>query len=593
MKRRAPDRQRPWLSIPPWIILGAAVIMAAIVVAMAIRNTNREKALASQTLLEKGAAILRAFESAARTGMNMRWGGTQLQVLLQETASQPGIFYLAVTDEDGTILAHSDSARIGERLHDAEETKSLEAGLKEKWRTKEEGGKQRVFEVYRYFAPMAGRDGPGHPGEPHWQQWCQWGSGNVSLGSGRQIIFAGFDVAPFEEALEEDFRNTAILSGVLLLLGVGGVMMLFGAQSYRMSRRQLQNTQAFASEIINNLPVGLITTGSDGRVSVVNSAAESISGLKASQVAGRLPDEVLPTSLCSLKGVIDRGEPVIEHETECAFGEKSTPLSVSAAKIANDQGDFLGNIFIFRDLGEVRKLQEEVRRKEKLAALGSLAAGIAHEIRNPLSSIKGFAKYFESHSVQGSEGRELAAVMTKEVDRLNRVITELLEFARPSDLKTQPMNVNDLIMHTLRLVRQDAESKKVKIEFSRDEELPEIDIDPDRFTQALLNLYLNAVQAMDAGGVLSIGARTDAHGGVRIEVMDTGKGIPPESLGSIFNPYFTTKASGTGLGLAIVHKVVEAHHGDIKVRSALGRGTVFSIFLPTKLRREGTYGRQA
>lgn len=593
MKRRAPDRQRPWLSIPPWIILGAAVIMAAIVVAMAIRNTNREKALASQTLLEKGAAILRAFESAARTGMNMRWGGTQLQVLLQETASQPGIFYLAVTDEDGTILAHSDSARIGERLHDADETKSLETGPKEKWRIKEEGGKQRVFEVYRYFAPMAGQGGPGHPGERGWQEWCQWGPGNVSLGSGRQIIFAGFDVAPFEEALDEDFRNTVILSGVLLLLGVGGVMMLFGAQSYRMSRRQLQNTQAFASEIINNLPVGLITTGSDGRVSVVNSAAESISGLKASQVAGRLPDEVLPTSLCSLKGVIDRGEPVIEHETECTFGEKSTPLSVSAAKIANDQGDFLGNIFIFRDLGEVRKLQEEVRRKEKLAALGSLAAGIAHEIRNPLSSIKGFAKYFESHSVQGSEGRELAAVMTKEVDRLNRVITELLEFARPSDLKTQPMNVNDLIMHTLRLVRQDAESKKVKIEFSRDEGLPKIDIDPDRFTQALLNLYLNAVQAMDAGGVLSIDARTDAHGGVRIEVMDTGKGIPPESLGSIFNPYFTTKASGTGLGLAIVHKVVEAHHGDIKVRSELGRGTVFSIFLPTQLRREGTYDRQA
>jgi two-component system sensor histidine kinase HydH len=592
MIKKSLDRQRSWMKIPPWLIIGAAGIMTAIVVVMAVRNTHREKALTSQTLMEKGATIIRAFESAARTGMGMHWSGRQLQILLHETAGQASILYMAVTDENGMILAHSDQTKIGEKLYDRQKIQSLEVNTVEKWRIEDGSNKQRVFEVYRNFAPMAGRPVLDHSGGMGGQDWCDWGQGGGTPSPARQIIFAGFDVTPFEEAQAEDFRNTVVLSSVLLLLGIGGVMMLFGAQSYRLSRRQLQNTQAFSSEIIKNLPVGLITTGSDGRVAVVNGAAEKIFGLEASLVSGKLPDDILPANLCNLNDVIDSGEAIIEREIECAVDSKAIPLSVSAAKITNEMGDFLGNILILRDLGEVKRLQEEVRRKEKLAALGSLAAGIAHEIRNPLSSIKGFAKYFEGHCEEGSEGRKLVAVMTKEVDRLNRVITELLEFAKPSDLKTRPTNVNDIIEHSLRLIRQDANAKRIRVEFTRDEQLPNAEIDPDRFTQALLNLYLNAVQAMENGGILAVRASTAGVNEIRIEIEDSGKGIPSESLGSIFNPYFTTKSSGTGLGLAIVHKVIESHQGEIKVRSAAGKGTAFSILIPTQRRKGEIHGRQ-
>lgn len=279
---------------------------------------------------------------------------------------------------------------------------------------------------------------------------------------------------------------------------------------------------------------------------------------------------------------------------ECSFGKaRHVPLSISASQIRNEDGNYLGNVFILRDLREVRRLQEEVRRKEKLAALGGMAAGIAHEIRNPLSSIKGFAKYFEGQSAEGSEARELAGVMAKEVDRLNRVITELLEFAKPSDLKPRPTDVNALVEHSLRLIRQDAEGRNIRIEFAQDSHLPRVDIDPDRFTQALLNLYLNAIQAMDDGGTLAVRASADGASGIRIEVEDSGKGIPAESLGRIFNPYFTTKPSGTGLGLAIVHKVIEAHGGEIKVKSVPGHGTAFHIFIPQTPGEGASHGRQA
>jgi len=319
-------------------------------------------------------------------------------------------------------------------------------------------------------------------------------------------------------------------------------------------------------------------------LAVVNGAAERIAGVKAADIIGKLPEEVLPPVWCDLKEIIDAGEPVAERETECAFdGEKSLPLSVSASRIVNEDGAHLGNIYIFRDLGEVRRLQEEVRRREKLAALGGLAAGVAHEIRNPLSSIKGVAKYFEGHFAAGSEGRELAGVMAREVDRVNRVITELLDFARPSDVETHPTDLGDLVERSLRLIGPDAAARNVRIDYARNAGLPMVAVDPDRFAQVLLNLCLNAVQAMEGGGLLTVRTvHESARSRVRIDVEDTGQGIAAASLGNIFNPYFTTKPSGTGLGLSIVQKIVEAHQGEIQVKSTPGRGSVFSVFLPAR-----------
>jgi two-component system sensor histidine kinase HydH len=301
------------------------------------------------------------------------------------------------------------------------------------------------------------------------------------------------------------------------------------------------------------------------------------------EARGKDPDEVLPDKWCGLKEWLDKGQTILEEEMECSFGNgESVPLSVSATKIVNEEGDFVGNILILRDLGEVRTLQEEIRRKEKLAALGSLAAGIAHEIRNPLSSIKGLASYFGNKFAETVEDKESASVMVREVDRLNRVISELLEFARPSELKLRPTDINEVLQHSVRLVQQDAKAKNIEIDLAKTGDLSSVLLDPDRFSQALLNLYLNAIQATDEGGVLSVRSSPGQGQDIKIEVADTGSGISPSDLNKIFDPYFTTKSSGTGLGLAIVHKIIEAHKGDIKARSEPGRGTVFTIFIPTQ-----------
>jgi two-component system sensor histidine kinase HydH len=225
-------------------------------------------------------------------------------------------------------------------------------------------------------------------------------------------------------------------------------------------------------------------------------------------------------------------------------------------------------------------LRKEVERSQRLAAVGSLAAGVAHEIRNPLSSIKGFATYFRQRYSGVPEDVDVADVMIREVDRLNRVITELLEFSRPMALKRKETDLAGLVRGILGTVEGQARDKGITVKADLPSGLFEASIDPDRLTQVLLNLFLNALAAMDKGGVLSVKVARQDEKTLQISVADTGTGIRKEDLGRVFDPYFTTKPSGTGLGLAIVHRIVEAHGGEIRLESEPGKGSNFSLFLP-------------
>jgi two-component system sensor histidine kinase HydH len=372
-----------------------------------------------------------------------------------------------------------------------------------------------------------------------------------------------------------------IISGVLAILGLAGFISMFWMQSFRSAKKSLQDTSAIADEVVTSLPVGLIATDKDGKIAFYNSAAERITGLNLSEARGKYSENILPSHFCGLKESLNRGESISEKELECEFAEnKIVPVSVSASNIINEEGQFVGQVLIIRDLGEVRRLQDEIRRKEKLAAIGGLAAGVAHEIRNPLSSIKGIASYFKDKFDEDSGEKEMAYVMIEEVDRLNRVISELLEFARPTDLKLKTTDLKSLIEHSVRLIEQEASSKNIEIKLDLSLEALSAEIDSDRFSQCLLNLYLNSLQAMGKDGQLSIKGSLTEDNLIKIEIKDTGAGIKAENLNKIFDPYYTTKTKGTGLGLAIVYKIVEAHNGNIRVRSILEQGTTFIISIP-------------
>ena len=228
------------------------------------------------------------------------------------------------------------------------------------------------------------------------------------------------------------------------------------------------------------------------------------------------------------------------------------------------------------------KLLESLKRTDRLAVLGRMAATMAHELRNPLSSIRGFTQLFlkKAAAAHDTSMCQYADLVISEVDRLNNVITNMLDFSRPVEAQMERAPLQPVIENALRLVKGDAQSRHVTITAAVAPNLPLVAIDRNLLTQALLNLYINALDAMPRGGDMTVTAECRGGSWVRISVRDTGKGIPKHMLGQIFEPFFTTKPNGTGLGLATVDNIIAEHGGNIAVESEEGRGTVFHIDLP-------------
>jgi two-component system sensor histidine kinase HydH len=389
-------------------------------------------------------------------------------------------------------------------------------------------------------------------------------------------------MGPIETARKEDTRHTIIMAFILLLIGFAGIFFLFLVHAYQSARTTLTRVKAFSDNVVENMPIGLLAIDEYGKIVSFNHTAELVLKLISREVLGKKAGEILPREIDALTAQLKAEKKVIEKEIDCPLKDgKSIPMDVSVSLLEGDNGTFLGHIILFRDLTEIQELKREIERSQRLASLGKLAAGIAHEIRNPLSSIKGFATFFNERFKDMPEYQSTAKIMIQEVDRLNRVITQLLEFARPLEVIKKPVSIRPLIQLSLKIIEREAQSKNIRITTKFSPEINEVHIDQDRFNQVLLNLYLNAVEAMEDGGVLSVAlSREDDTQKVRITVSDTGAGIKKEDMVHIFDPYFTTKQSGTGLGLAIVHKIIESHKGEVKIESEFGKGTTVTITLP-------------
>ena len=571
------------IAVPPWIILGAVAVLVPIFVFWTLQNISKEREYVVRLLTEKGSALIRSMEAGARTGMmGMRGGGFRIQRLISETAQTPDIVYLMVTDASGNILAHSDEEEIG-KTHGTElDLQRISRSEKVQWRqiTKQEGAS--TFEVFRRFSPTRGPFRGPHGGRMQ-GPWPKEMRDEVSPPEQPEIIFVGLDMGPIEAVRKQDTTNTILLASILLLIGFAGVVSLFLAQAYRSTRTSLTRIKAFSDNVVERMPVGLVALDGNGRVISLNQAAEATLRLSSDQVTGRTASEVLPRQVLDLVAALkDSTRTAIGKEFDCSFRDgRLVPLDVTLSSLKGEDGTDWGTIILCRDLTEVQNLKREVETTRRLASLGRLAAGVAHEIRNPLSSIKGFATYFRDRYRDNPEDQKTSEVMIQEVDRLNRVISQLLEFARPPVIQKKRASLQSLIQRSLKMIERQTSAKGIQVLSELPSDIQDVDLDPDGINQVLLNLYLNAIEAMEQGGTLTVSlSKKESSPWVKLTVTDTGAGISREDLEHVFDPYFTTKQTGTGLGLAIVHKIIEAHRGEVRAESEVGRGTAVSVLLP-------------
>jgi len=349
--------------------------------------------------------------------------------------------------------------------------------------------------------------------------------------------------------------------------------------------------------LVSGLPDAVVGVDEGVRIVLWNPAAEALLGRSARRVVGRTLKEIFPpdTSLVRhLADTLSTGESRSEAEAVVEGGDgRPVHVSVVTAPLAGRGGAVGAAVAVLRDITRLRQLEAEVRRGETLAALGRMAVGLAHEIRNPLGAIRGAVQLIGRELGDEARWGEYTAVLLQEVDRVNRIIEMLLDLGRPVTLRPVPLNLHQLLDRVALLSDEMAAQGGVQIVRRYDPSLPPILADEDRILQVFHNLVRNAIEAMPAGGRLTLVSRLsldplfakiDLGQGprsmVEVQVADEGEGIAEATRAKLFTPFFTTKDQGLGLGLALCHRIVEEHKGVIQVRSGPGRGTVVSCFLP-------------
>ncbi|MEC4676450.1 MAG: ATP-binding protein [Nitrospirota bacterium] len=386
---------------------------------------------------------------------------------------------------------------------------------------------------------------------------------------------------PYEKTVLE---NEFLYNIFIHILSLYVTAYLGGYISHRLERTvlkleekdsHLKDLELFNTEVIESLPSGLFTTDTGGVALIFNRAAEEITGKKKGEVIGYGIETALPFLKFPFKYI--RREEVLEFKSE---ERKIIGITISVLK--DTRGQETGFIGVFQDLTQLQKLEAEMKQKEKWAAIGELSANIAHEIRNPLASLRGSIEMLREDRIPASHKSELMDIALKEMERLNGIITDFLTYSSPRSLDLQRIDLHLLLNETLELLGNIEQSKN-RISIKKEFNGPlYIDADPQKVTQVFWNLGINAIEAMQGGGELTVSTE-NSHGSIKIIFSDTGAGISPSDIEKIFYPFFTTKEAGTGLGLAIAFRIIEEHNGRIRVRSDPGIYTAFEIILPSSI----------
>lgn len=570
--------QKIFLKIAPYFIVLIIFIVATSLLVWDFKISERNINMSIFLIREKGKSILQTIESniiASQIDTKEKMDDLILNYTLQDDVE-----FIALSTGKGIVLVSNNSNLLGKILPikpDLAETSRFNSCINPDFPfTSEQLEDSQYIIVPRpLFPPRSHIFNTRHGRHKrdkimHCQRELMR---NFTVDNIELFLVVGFKTEEILEAKLRDNKKTMlhiIAFSFLIFMSFLSFVLL---KKYQKSYQLIETSKVYFDGLMKTIPLGIITLNKDNIIVTCNPVTEEM--LNNNKLIGKNICDFIPSV-----AYLNFDVPIVNAMVK-TVNNPGNSLELNSFIITIDN-EKRGIGIILRDLREIQKLQEELNRKDRLASVGQLAAGIAHEIRNPLSTIKGFARIFEENAKDGSEEKTLAEIMNQEICRVDKVIADLLEFSKPNTISKSIVSVPKVIEQVQKsLVIQ---AKENQVTFTNEISVQEACLDFDKMIQVFHNLYINAMEAMsknspDKEKHITTKAWQEQDKMI-ISIQDTGHGIPQSKISHLFTPYFTTKAKGTGLGLVIVQKIIETHKGTIKVESRENAGTTFYITLP-------------
>lgn len=606
-------------SLQTRMIIYVVLLLSVLMVVTTYAGISRESQGIFDQMQKDGIALAKSYALSAENALLLRGAG--LGRVTGEASRTRGIKYLKIVDRQRRIIGHTDVVQIGRTDRDPLYRRALRTPI-----TAVEQGKKPITlissqhgeRIFRVIIPL------------------------VILDSVHGVLEVGLDMTGIAEAIRRTNNQSLLIAMAAFLCGgifiwffsrslVSPLKELMGAAervahgnlnyeirvsgkdeishlaasfnymterlreytgNLKRSNAQLEADAAlieklriYNENILNSITPGVLTVDLNGTVTSLNNAGFNVLPVEKDAAVGKKVGAVFPAAH-SFREILEetltfrksiQGREIIINGPE----NREILLSVNTTFLYDQFGEVVGYAATFDDITQVKQLQWRIHESEKLAAMGELAVGIAHEVRNPLGAIKTSAQFLENKFAPADPKSRFPQLIIREVERLDQLVTRMLNFTRPAEQDFQYDDINEIIENVVTLASLKVNEQCLLIEKDYGANIPRLFVDAKRLSQAFLNILLNAIDAMPETGKLKVKTRFDQDKReIRIEFSDTGEGIPAEKLKRIFDPFFTTRTRGTGLGLAIVQQIIREHNGTIAVDSIVATGTVFTITLP-------------